>query len=101
MDKVAVIGQFTCREGKNAETEEVLARMVAAAADEPGAEIYSYFRGEADTYWFFALMADAASLQGHGRSAAMQEAMAAFGPLVAAPPQMHTVSPVAAAGMDL
>jgi quinol monooxygenase YgiN len=101
MSKVSVMGTLTCQNGKAEEMERVLATMVEAARGEPGVEIYSYHRGDENTFWFFALMADEASMQNHGQSEAMQAAMAAFGPLTAGPPQMKVCSPVAAVGLDL
>ena len=101
MSKVTMVGSFTCQDGKAEEMEAVLASMVEAARGERGVEIYSYLRGEENTYWFFALMADAESMQHHGQSEAMQAAMSAFGPLVAGPPQMSVTTPVAALGLDL
>ncbi len=101
MSKVSVMGTFTCQDGKAGEMEAVLAAMGEAASDEPGVEIYSYHRGEENTFWFFALMADEESMRNHGQSEAMQAAMSAFGPLVAEPPQMTVSSPVAALGLDL
>ena len=79
----------------------VLTDMVEAARGEPGVEVYSYHRGDDDTFWFFALMTDQESMQHHGQSDAMKAAMAAFGPLMAAPPQMSVTTPVAAIGLDL
>ena len=58
MSKVSVIGTITCRDGKAGEMEKVLTAMVEAARGETGVEIYSYHRGEGNTFWFFALMAD-------------------------------------------
>ncbi len=101
MSKVSVMGTLTCQDGKAEEMERVLTAMVEAARGEPGVEIYSYHRGKENTFWFFALMADEASMQNHGQSEAMQAAMSAFGPLVAEPPQMTVTSPVAALGLDL
>ena len=101
MSKVSVMGTFTCQEGKADEVEAVLADMVEAAREEPGVEIYSYHRGEGSTYWFFALMTDRESMQIHGRSEAMQAAMAAFGPLVVGPPQMTMTTPLPAIGLDI
>ncbi len=101
MGKATVIGSFTCQDGKADEMEAVLASMVEAARDEPGVEIYSYHRGEGNQFWFFALMSDAESMQHHGQTPAMQEAMAAFGPLMGSPPQMQMTTPVAAIGLDL
>ncbi|MDY7104794.1 MAG: antibiotic biosynthesis monooxygenase [Actinomycetota bacterium] len=101
MSKMSVMGTFTCQEGRADEMEGVLGGMVDAARDEPGVEIYSYHRGEGNRFWFFALMADEASMEAHGRSEAMQQAMAGFGALVDEPPQMSTARPVAALGLDL
>lgn len=101
MSKVTVMGTFTCQDGKASEMEEVLAAMVAAASEEPGVEIYSYHRGEADTFWFFALMTDEEAMQNHGRGEAMQTAMSQFGSLVDSPPHMTVTTPVAAVGLDL
>ena len=85
MSKVTVMGTFTCQAGKTEDMEAVLAAA----------------RGEENTFWFFALMADEESMQNHGQSEAMQAAMSAFGPLVAGPPQMTVTTPVAALGLDL
>ena len=101
MGKVSVIGTLTCQDGKADEMDAVLTQMVEAANDEPGTEIYSYHRGEGNTYWFFALMSDQESMQNHGQSEAMQAAMASFGPLMAEPPQMSPATPIAAIGFDI
>ena len=101
MSKVSVMGTFTCQDGKAAEMEAVLAAMVEAASDEPGVEIYSYHRGEENTFWFFALMADEEAMENHGQSEAMQAAMQAFEPLMVEPPQMSVTTPVAAVGLDV
>ena len=101
MSKVSVVGTFTCQDGKAEEMETVLAAMVDAASTEPGVEIYSYHRGDDNTFWFFALMADQDSMQHHGQSDAMKAAMEGFMPLVATPPQMSMATPVAALGLDL
>src|SRR5258707_12812301 len=87
MSKVTMMGSFTCQDGKAEEMGAVLAAMVKAASGEPGGEIYSYHRGAENTFWFFALMADEASMRSHGQSEGVQGAMSAFGPLVAGPPQ--------------
>jgi quinol monooxygenase YgiN len=101
MSKVAMIGTLTCQDGKAEEMEAVLTTMVEAAADEPGVEIYSYHRGDENTFWFFALMADEESMQNHGQSEAMQAAMEAFMPLMAEPPKMSPATPIAAVGFEV
>lgn len=101
MSKVTMMGTIRCQDGKAEEMEAVLAAMVEAAGTEPGVEIYSYHRGEENTFWFFALMTDEESMKSHGQSEAMQAAMQAFGPLMAEPPQMTVSTPFAALGFDL
>ena len=101
MAKLSVIGSLECQEGRADEMAAVLERMVEAAHSEPGVEVYSYHRGEGNTFWFFALMSDAEAMQQHGQSDAMKAAMEGFGPLAAGPPRMHTAAPVAALGLDL
>jgi len=99
--KVTMMGTITCQEGRADEMEAVLATMVEAARDEPGVEIYSYHRGDDDTFGFFAVMESAAAMQQHGQTPAMQTAMEAFGPLMAGPPTMSSSRPVAAIGFDV
>lgn len=101
MSKVSMIGTIKCQEGKGDEMQAVLSTMVEAAKSEPGVEIYSYSRGEDDTFYFYALMTDQDAMTGHGQSAEMQAAMAAFGPLMAAPPQMSPSTPFAALGFEV
>jgi quinol monooxygenase YgiN len=101
MSKVSMMGSITCQEGKHHDMETVLGQMVEAARDEPGVEIYSYHRGEGNSFWFFALMTDEAAMQNHGQSEAMRTAMTAFGPLMAGPPQMSRGTPIAAIGFEV
>lgn len=101
MAKVSMMGTISCQDGKADAMEAVLRQMVEAAHDEPGIEIYSYHRGEGNSFSFFALMTSAEAMQQHGQSPAMQAAMAGFGPLMAAPPQMSSATPIAAIGLDL
>ena len=101
MTKVSMMGKITAQEGKGDEMAAVLADMVEAAREEPGVEIYSYHRGEGDTFSFFALMSSEEAMQGHGQSAAMQQAMQGFMPLMAEPPQMAPATPIAAIGFEI
>lgn len=101
MSKVSMLGTITCQDGKADEMAGVLVEMVEAARDDPGVEIYSYHRGEENTFWFFALMADEEAMRNHGQGEVMQAAMQAFGPLMAEPPRMSVTTPIAALGFDL
>ena len=101
MSKVSMMGTITCKEGMVDELEVLMREMVEAAKQEPGVEIYSYHRGEGDTFSFFALMADEVAMQSHGQSVAMQAAMGKVGDVVAEPPKMSMTTPVAAIGFDV
>lgn len=101
MPKVSMMGSLTCQNGKRDEMEAVLREMVDAARLEPGIEIYSYHRGAGNRFSFFALMSDEEAMQKHGQTEAMRAAMAAFGLLMAEPPQMSTGTPIAAIGFDV
>ena len=101
MSKVSMMGTITCQDGKADEMEVVLTSMVEAAREEPGVEIYSYHRGEGNSFSFFALMTNQEAMQGHGKSEAMQAAMQSFMPLMAEPPQMAPATPIAAFGFDI
>lgn len=101
MSKMTMMGTFECQDGQAEAMEDVLRTMVEAARNEPGCEIYSYHRGEGNTFWFFALMSDSDAMQQHGQSEAMKSAMSAFMPLVAGPPKMSPSRPIAALGLDL
>ncbi len=66
MSKVSMMGTFSCQDGKADDMEAVLRKMVEAARDEPGIEIYSYHRGEGNNFSFFALMSSQEAMQRHG-----------------------------------
>ena len=101
MAKVSMTGTITCQDGRRDEMEAVLRAMVEAARLEPGMEIYAYHRGDGNTFSFFALVASEEAMRGHGQTEAMQAAMAAFGPLMAEPPRMSVLTPIAAIGFDV
>ncbi len=100
-NKVSMMGTITCQDGKADAMEALFADMVEAAKDEPGMEIYSYHRGEGNTFLFFALMSDAAAMQNHGQTPAMQAAVQAVGPLMAGPPNISPATPIAALGFQI
>ena len=101
MAKVSMMGTISCRDGKHDEMESVLRSMVEAARLEPGVEIYSYHRGDGNTFSFFALMANQEAMQSHGQTDEMKAAMVAFGPLMAEPPRMSVSTPIAAIGFNV
>ncbi|MDH3540040.1 MAG: antibiotic biosynthesis monooxygenase [Acidimicrobiia bacterium] len=101
MSKVSMVATFSCAEGKEDEMDAVLTAQVAAAAELDGVEVYSYHRGEGNTYSFFALFSSQAAMQGHGEADSLKDVMPAFMSLLAGPPQMSVYTPIAAVGLDL
>lgn len=101
MSKVSMVATFSCKEGRNEEMDAALAAQVAVAAELEGVEVYSYHRGEGNSYSYFALFTSAEAIAAHAESEALQEAMGPFMELLASPPQMSTYSPVAATGLDV
>jgi quinol monooxygenase YgiN len=81
--------------------EALLADMVEAAVSEPGVEIYSFHRGDENTFWFFALLTDRDSMRQHRQTDAVKAFMAEFANLAASPPHVSVTVPVAAIGLDL
>ena len=100
MAKLSIISQFSCVEGQSAAMDAALAAQVAACDGVDGVEIYSYHRGEGDTYGFFALFSSQDAMQALQHGEAMQAAMATFGPLLAGPPSMSMTEPLSAHGFD-
>lgn len=103
MAKVSIIAKLTTAEENVAAFEDALATMVTASDEEPGLEIYSVHKDPdtAGVYWFFELYTDDAAVAAHGTSDAMKAAMAATGACLAAPPEIHRLTPVVAKGLDL
>jgi quinol monooxygenase YgiN len=101
MSKVSMMATFTCQDGKGDEMDAALSAQVAAAAELDGVEVYSYHRGENNTYSFFALFTSMEALQAHGQADSLQEVMPVFMALLDGPPQMTTYTPVAAGGLEI
>lgn len=98
MSKVSMFAKFTPVEGKDEELDAALVGVVAASEGVEGVESYSYHRGDDGVIWFYALMSNAEVMQTHHSDPAMQAAMRAFMPLMAAPPEMATTTPIAVNG---
>lgn len=101
MSKVSMMGTMECQDGKAEEMEAVLRQMVEAAHHEPGLKIYSYHRGEGNSFSFFAVLTDKAAMENHGQSDAMKSAMEGIGAVMAGPPQMSSATPIAAIGFEV
>ena len=92
---------FTCKDGKAADMKNLLADMVEAAVDEPGIEVLSFHEGEANAFWFFALLSDRAAIRQHRESFTARDFIAEFDDLVEIKPRISITAPMAAIGLDL
>ncbi len=101
MAKNSLIAKLVCAKGRNTEFEAELATLIEASNEEAGLEIYSVHRGVDDVYWFFELYTDDAAVAAHGKGDAMGVAMAATGAFLAAPPEIHRLTPVVAKGLNI
>ena len=103
MSKISVIAKLTAAEGKQAELEDALRGLIAAADEEPGLEIYSAHASDAEpgVFYFFELYTDEAALGVHGKGDGMKAAMRAVGGLLSGPPEVSILEPLAAKGLEL
>lgn len=101
MAKHSLIAKLVCAEGRNTEFEAELATLIEASNEEAGLEIYSVHRDVDNIYWFFELYTDDDAVAAHGKGDAMRVAMAATGAFLAAPPEIHRLTPVAAKGLSI
>ena len=103
MSKISLIAKLTAADGKSSELEAALANVIAAAEEEEGLEVYSAHASndEPGVYYFFELYRDEGAVAVHGKGDAMRAAMGAFGGLLAARPEIITMTPVAAKGLTI
>ena len=103
MSKISLIAKLTAAEGKTAELEEALRNVVSAGDEEDGLEVYSAHAVDDDpgVYYFFELYRDDEAKAVHGKGERMRAAMGAFAGLLGGRPEIITMTPVAAKGLDI
>lgn len=101
MSKISMIAKLTAAEGRADELEQALAAVVAAADEEDGLEIYSAHRADGHVFYFFELYRDAEALAVHGKGERMREAMGGFGGLLAGRPEIISMTPLVAKGLEI
>ena len=103
MTKISIIATLTAAEGKGPSLRNALVDLIACADEEPGCEVYSVHadRNDPHTFHFFELYTDRDALKAHGMGERMGAAMAEVGGLLASPPVITRLEPVAAKGLDL
>lgn len=97
---VAVFAEVVARPGRREEVLEAARAAFAAAAEEPGTEVYSIHvcEEEPDVVRFYEVYDDAEARAVHSGSEAIATLIGALGGLVAAPPRIVVTTPVLAKG---
>lgn len=103
MSKISAIATLTAAEGKVDELTAGLEALIEAADEEAGLEIYSLHKDPQDpnTLYFFELYTDAEALTVHGKGEKMRAAMGALAGLLAGRPDVKSLVPIAAKGLEL
>jgi quinol monooxygenase YgiN len=103
MSKISIIAKLTAAEGKSEALEQAIRDVVAAASEEPGLEVYSAHASddEPGIYYFFEIYRDADAKEQHGKGERMRAAMGAFAGLLAARPEVITMTPIVDKGLNL
>ena len=99
--KVAVVAKLLVQPGKVDEAVAVLSRLVDAANDEAGTEMYVLHTAKDDpeAVWFYELYRDDDALTVHSTSPAGREVFGDLGPLLAGPAELHVLVPVKGKGL--
>ncbi|MGF1599931.1 MAG: putative quinol monooxygenase [Acidimicrobiales bacterium] len=103
MSKPVLIAKLTAADGKADELRAALGALIGAADEEPGLEVYSVHAdtSDANVFYFFEMYTDRAALDVHGKGDGMKAAMGALGGLLAGRPDVISLEPVAAKGLDV
>jgi len=103
MSKITIIATLTAAEGKVDELIAGLEALIQAADEEPGLEVYSLHQDPENpgTLYFFEVYADEDAFAVHGKGEKMAAAMGALGGLLGGRPDVKTLTPVAAKGLDI
>jgi quinol monooxygenase YgiN len=103
MSKISTIAKLTAVDGKTSELEAAIRGVIAAADEEPGLEVYSAHAvgAEPGVFYFFELYHDGEARAVHGGGEGMRAAMRAFRGLLAHPPEVVDMTPIAAKGLEI
>ena len=99
MAQVAAIAKLTAVEGKSEELAAAIADLVARVAEgEPGTLVYAAAQDTADpnVFWFYEFYESPDAATAHATGAALAEAGNRMRGLLAGPPEIRRLKPVAA-----
>jgi quinol monooxygenase YgiN len=102
MTQVAVIAKLTAVEGKSEDLKAAIADLVNQVQDaEPGTLVYSAAQDTADPnmFWFYEFYGSAEAATAHSTGEALANAGNRMRGLLAGPPEVHRLTPIAGTGL--
>ena len=102
MTQVAVIAKLTAVEGKAEDLTAAVAELVAQVRDEePGTLVYAAAQDadDANVFWFYEFYESAEAVAAHSGGEALAAAGKRMRGLLAGPPEVHRLTPVAGKGL--
>ena len=102
MTQVAVIAKLTAVEGKSEDLSAAITDLVMQVRDEePGTLVYAAAQDstDANVFWFYEFYDSADAATAHSTGEALAAAGKRMRGLLAAPPEVHRLTPVAGQGL--
>ena len=102
MSQVAVIAKLTALAGKSEDLTAAITELVTQVRDgEPGTLVYAAAQDTADpnVFWFYEFYGDTEAATAHSSGDALAEAGKSMRGLLAGPPEVHRLLPIAAKGV--
>jgi quinol monooxygenase YgiN len=104
MTQVAVIAKLTAVEGKSEELAAAIGDLVTQVQDaEPSTLVYAAAQDAADpnVFWFYEFYGSAEAATEHSTGDALARAGKQMHGLLAGPPEVHRLTPIAGKGVPL
>jgi len=104
MTQVAVIAKLTAVEGKSDELTAAISDLVTEVRDaEPGTLVYAATQDTTDpnVFWFYEYYGSAEAATTHSSGDALANAGKRMRGLLAGPPEVHRLTPIAAKGLPV
>jgi quinol monooxygenase YgiN len=102
MAQVSVVAKLTAAESKHEELATVIADLVAQVQDdEPGTLVYAAAQDTADAkvFWFYEFYDSPDAASQHSTGPALANAAGRMRGLLAGPPEVHRLTPIAGKGL--
>jgi quinol monooxygenase YgiN len=104
MTQVAVVAKLTAVEGKSADLSEAITELVTEVGDgEPDTLVYAAAQDKADpnVFWFYEFYGSAEAAAAHSAGTALANAGQRMRGLLAGPPEVNRLTPIAGKGLPV